>query len=229
MFTDIKVKRRDGTGKVIQEILIPIDFAAKSKMIRKVNEDKGLVQNVATTLPRMSFEITGLSRDPRAQQIPIIKNAHLIDGDHKNVRTNYMFYPYIMSFNLYVYVKNSDDGFQIFEQITPFFVPDWAIKVSLIDGMDYKDNIIIKMQDPSFTDNYEGAIDDRRMIIWTYPFTMQCRFYGPVKRTGLIKRVNVDLTIPEGKLEPGKYYGNTIPLSMLSVYPGLTANRTAHN
>lgn len=68
-------------------------------------------------------------------------------------------------------------GFQIAEQIIPFFTPDWAIKVNMIKDMDYSDNVIIKKTGESFTDNYEGAIDERRMIIWTYTFQMECRMY----------------------------------------------------
>lgn len=225
LFNDITVTRRDSTGKVVQEILVPVDWAAKSKIVRRINEAKDLTQNVATTLPRISFEITGIGRDPVRQLVPIVRNFKQKTDQKQKVNAQYVFVPYIINFDLNVYVKYEDDGFQIAEQIAPFFTPDWAIKVNMIKDMDYEDNVIVKLINQSFTDNYEGVLEQRRMIIWTFSFQMDCRIYGPIKKTGLIKRVMVDLTIPEGKIDRSTIrYSNSIPLEVLTVQPGLTSN-----
>lgn len=225
LFNDITVVRRDKTGKVVQEILVPVDWAAKSKIIQRINQAKDLTQNVATTIPRMSFEITGLGRDPVRQLVPIVRNFKQKSAQKGTVNAQYVFVPYIINFDLNVYVKYEDDGFQIAEQIAPFFTPDWAIKVNMIKDMTYEDNVIIKLINQSFTDNYEGAIPERRMIIWTFSFQMDCRIYGPIKKTGLIKRVMIDLTVPEGKIDPSTIrYSNAIPLEVLTIQPGMTAN-----
>lgn len=224
MFNDIKIVRTNSVGDVTQVIACPIDFATKQKIIRKINEDGDLKQNVATTLPRLSFALTGLSRDYGRQLIPITKNMVQEDSDKTKIRMNYMFVPVDMVYELYVYVKNLDDGYQIFEQIIPFFLPDWTIKVGMLKPMKYQDNVVITLDDYSFTDNYEGAIDTRRMVIWTYRFTMKARYYGPMKTSGLIKRAIADLIVPPGKINPSELPEDVVPLEQLIVTPGVTAN-----
>jgi hypothetical protein len=89
--------------------------------------------------------------------------------------------------NLYAYAKNQDDGLQIFEQIVPAFNPDFNVTVNYIPEMGIKHDLPIILNSVSFQDDYEGALDQQRMIIWTYTFTMKLYYYGPVENQSIIR------------------------------------------
>jgi hypothetical protein len=45
------------------------------------------------------------------------------------------------------------------------------------------------LNDVQYVDEYEGDFSARRSIVWTLNFTMKLNFYGPVNKTGIIRRV----------------------------------------
>ena len=63
LFSDINIARQGNDGLVEQTIAIPLSYAPKEKWIVRIDSDPGLNNTTYTTLPRMSFEITGYSYD----------------------------------------------------------------------------------------------------------------------------------------------------------------------
>jgi len=62
LFSDIRFHRKlDGDTE--QTIHVPIAYAPKEKWIVRLEQDPTLENHVYTTLPRLSFEITGMSYD----------------------------------------------------------------------------------------------------------------------------------------------------------------------
>ena len=84
------------------------------------------------TLPRLSFEMMGMTYDPSRKQNTNIRNyAQTATG----VKGQYNPVPYNFDFNLYLYVRNIEDGTQVIEHILPYFTPDYTIKLNLVPEM----------------------------------------------------------------------------------------------
>jgi len=93
---------------------------------------------------------------------------------------------------LNVYAKNHDDALQIVEQIIPYFTPSYTLTMRPLD--DYpqiKDDIPIVLNGISFIDDYEGAAEQRRTIIYTLDFEMKLDFYGPAVDGKIIRQADV--------------------------------------
>tara|TARA_Y100000590_G_C15191995_1_gene815347 strand:- start:89 stop:664 length:576 start_codon:yes stop_codon:yes gene_type:complete len=90
-------------------------------------------------------------------------------------------------------VDNSEDGAQIFEQIVPFFTPEFNVSVNLIPSMNIKPDISISLTDVTIEDSYEGELTIRREIIWTLNFMMKGYIYPDVKSGSVTKTVLVHL------------------------------------
>ena len=67
MFNDIDVVRFNNAGNAVQTIRVPIAYGPKEKFLARLRQDPDMAADVATTLPRLSFEITGFNYDPARQ------------------------------------------------------------------------------------------------------------------------------------------------------------------
>jgi hypothetical protein len=121
----------------------------------------------------------------------VAKNA---SGDEKKVYSQYSPVPYDVSFELNVFTATSDDGLQIIEQILPYFQPDYTVTMIIDrDYMDTKRDIPFILEGVDYEDSYQGALTDRRRIIYTLKFTAKIYLYGPISSTAIIRKVSADL------------------------------------
>jgi hypothetical protein len=94
---------------------------------------------------------------------------------------------------MYIYVRNTEDGTQIVEQILPFFKPDFTVTVDFIPGMDQKYDMPITLNSVNTTTEYEGSSNDgtTRLILWDLDFTVKSYLWPAVKTPrGLIGALN---------------------------------------
>ena len=194
IFNNIQIKRKDSNGNVVQSIRVPLAYAPKEKFLTRLDQQPNLNdRQFAVTLPRLSFEITGLSYDgerklTRVQKYKTVKSN--IDG--KVMNFNYTPVPYNLSFSLYSFTASAEAGLQIVEQILPFFQPDYTLTINDMTDMGIKRDVPIILNDVSYEDNYQGDFESRRAIIYTMGFTTKFYLYGPVTSSSVIKTVQVD-------------------------------------
>jgi len=100
--------------------------------------------------------------------------------------------PYNMDFELVVMAKQSDDALQIVEQILPFFQPDYTITLNDNSTMGTTRDVPIILTGVTYSDEYEGSFEDRRVLTYTLSFTAKFYLYGPVTDQKVIKQVQVD-------------------------------------
>ncbi len=198
MFNDIVVQRLNNSGTVIQSIAVPIAYGPKEKFLVRISQDPNLDREVALQLPRMGFEVVSYTYDSTRRLQQTIKNASVSTSD--STVKNYQFtpVPYNIGVALSIFVQNADDGAQILEQILPFFGPEWTNTVNLIPSMNIKMDIPTILNDVAVEDTYEGDFVSRRALIYTLNFTIKGYFYGPIRSSGLITRVQVDLAAANG-------------------------------
>jgi hypothetical protein len=192
MFNDIHLVRKDNSGTIIQTMKVPLAYGPRQKFLVRLREDADLTKQVAVTLPRIGFEITGLSYDP-ARKLNRVQKFRKVKGDNnKQLDTQYMPVPYNVDFDLYILSKQSDDALQIVEQILPYFQPDYTVTIKDNIEMDTKRDVPIVLNSVTYEDDYEGDFTSRRSIIYSLSFTTKFYLYGPVTSLKVIKTVQVD-------------------------------------
>jgi T4-like virus Myoviridae tail sheath stabiliser len=222
LFNDIVIIRPDAAGKD-QIIRVPIEYAPREKMMARLEADPDIDRPYSLLLPRMAFEMTGFNYDGTRKLNTINQVVKKIIGDSNKLNYQYGPVPWNINFSLYVYVRNSEDGLKIVEQILPWFTPAWTTTVEIIPEMDESRDIPIVITGTTQEDRYSGDFKTRRMLIWTLTFQLKGYLYGPVKKTGIIKIANTSF-----------YIANTTPIrdsvghvdiaERLIIRPGMDAN-----
>ena len=196
MFNNLYIIRKHG-DTVYDQMKVPLAYAPARKFLERINEMNNGEENerqLAIKLPRMSFEITNLEYDAQ-RQLPKM-NSFCLPGtvDATKGKKLYTATPYNITFELNVYAKQHDDALQVVEQILPYFAPQYNIAVKPIEGADFTQDVPVVLQSVVFSDDFEGAMEARRTIIYTLTFDMKVDFYGPVGAEGeLITRIDTDL------------------------------------
>ena len=193
IFNNINIVRKNNSGAVTQSMKVPLAYGPKQKFLTRLREDPNLSKKVALTLPRIGFEISGISYDPSRKLNSVQKVKKTNDStDGKTLSSQFMPVPYNMDFELVVMAKQSDDALQIVEQILPFFQPDYTITLNDNSTMGTTRDVPIILTGVTYTDEYEGSFEDRRVLTYTLSFTAKFYLYGPVTDQKVIKQVQVD-------------------------------------
>jgi len=151
-----------------------------------MDQGEALHDQIAIKLPRMSFEIVAITYDSNRQypKTNSIRCGTYIDGTGNRIKM-YAPVPYNIQFQINVYSKNQDDALQVVEQILPFFSPQYNLSVKPFDNITgIVDDAPITLQAITFLDDYEGAVEQRRTIIYTLDFEMKINFRGPFDENG---------------------------------------------
>lgn len=188
LFDDIIIIRKnDQTDKEVNRFLVPIVYAPKEKMVTRILSDPDLLRQLGAILPRMSFEITGISYDPTRKQNSLLRASKANTVSHVN--SSYMGVPYDITFSLNVYARNIDDGTHIVEQILPFFNPDFTVTTNMIPDLGMLKDVPIILNTVTNSIEYEGNYDSVRYVYWTLTFTMKMYYYGPISYPKIIRTV----------------------------------------
>ena len=205
VFNDLYLVRYTKDGVTAKEtIKVPLNWGAKEKYITRLTADPSLTKSIATTLPRISFDMTGMSYDSSRKLPTTVRNFSA--NNATSVKTQYVPVPYNFDFSLSIYVRNTEDGTQILEQILPFFTPDFSVTVDFVPAMDPKYDMPIILNSVSNEVDYEGDMMATRMIIWNLEFTAKGHIWPPVKTVKVITTANTNLYIqPNSLLEQQVY------------------------
>jgi len=186
LFDDITLVRYNPDLSEAERFLVPIVYATKELYVTRLQQQPNLNKPVQIVLPRMSFEMDGLTYDASRKLNTNVKN--FARQANAAVVAQYNPVPYNFDFNLYIYVRNIEDGTQILEHIMPFFAPDYTIKLNLIPEMGIVKDIPVILNSATSEIEYEGDKNsETRMIIWTLNFTVKGYIFGNISNANLIK------------------------------------------
>ena len=194
LFSNISIERqmKDGTGAIAQTVKVPIAYAPKEKWLVRIEQDPTLENQTYVTLPRMSFEITGITYDAnrklnRMNQLACYKSA---EGSTPASYTRmYTPVPYNIDISLYVLTKTQEDAMQIVEQILPYFTPEFTLSLKSVPEMNVVNDVPIILNSVSVQDDYDGDFQTRRFVTYTLTFSLKVNLYGPTDSGGPIKKV----------------------------------------
>lgn len=193
IFNDMRLVRYDqnNNGNIeVERVTVPLMYASKEKFYTRIMNSPDLINPMNLTLPRMAFEMNGISYDPLRKISNFSEQfAEGLPDGLKKVR----YTPYNFDFNLYVFVRNTEDGAQIVEQILPFFTPDYTLTIDLVGINDMKLDVPIVFNSITYDDSHEGDPESTRSIIWTLNFTMKGFLFGPISNIKPIKKATANV------------------------------------
>ena len=193
LFNNIRIKKFGTDGKTISQLKVPIAYGPMQRFLARIEQQPNFDDNVAISLPRISFELTSYAYDPSRKSSPITKftGKGATKTKHKKI---FLPVPYEIGFRLSFAAKLQDDSLQILEQILPHFQPSYNVTVNMLEGVEEKRDIPFTLANVSFVDEYEGDFSTRRFIQYDLDFIAKTYFYSeiPTDESGFIKKVQID-------------------------------------
>ncbi len=175
LFNNIIIQRVDSSGATT-DVKVPIHYSQKDKFRQRYiltqTRDTNSAE-VQVTAPRLAFDNTGITYDSE-RKLNSMQQLVWETNDEGTRTKQYMRVPYDLDFSLYLFVGKAEDGYKVLEQIIPYFTPDLTVTVN--DVVSYDMPIILN--DFSVEDGWEGDMDSRRRVEWTFNFTLKTYFYG---------------------------------------------------
>lgn len=203
LFSDIQITRINKDGSDSQTIVVPIAYAPKEKWIVRIDSDPDLTNHTYTTLPRVSFEITGYEYDSTRKTNRMSKINCYGNGTTKG--STYAPVPYNIEISLYILTKTQEDAMQILEQILPVFNPEYTLSINAIPEMNIIQDIPVILNNVSVNDEYDGDFQTRRFVTHTLSFTIKTNIYGPVSTQGIILNSMANMTTKDNGQVQVKY------------------------
>ena len=202
LFNGISIRHTDSSGDVKSIIKVPLSYGPTQKFLARLEQSPDLNKSTAITLPRMSFEFTGLVYD-QSRKVTTTQSFTVKDPtDGSETKKAYMPVPYNMQFELNIMTKLNDDMLQIIEQILPYFQPSYNLTVELVEQLGEKRDIPIILENITMQDDYEGDFTTRRTLLYTLRFTAKTYLFGPsstvtkdiIKKTTISYAAGTDTT-----------------------------------
>ena len=196
LFNNIVLQNTSSTGAVTKRIRVPLAYAPKEKFLVRLEQQANLQDDraVSITLPRLGFEITGLSYDATRKLNKMNKTIRVKESEEgKKHNFNFTPVPYNINFSLYSFTATAENGLQIVEQILPFFQPEYTVTMNVVPELNIKRDIPIILNSVNYEDTYNGEFTQRRAVIYTLSFTAKTYLYGPMSNQKVIKNVQSDL------------------------------------
>jgi hypothetical protein len=202
LFNDINIERKNSSDVIVERIKVPLAYGPKQKWLLAVQDTTADRKVAATRTPRMGFAMTGVTYDSVRKLNTIGRNVVAnTSSTTTSMVTMYNPVPYNFDFQLFILVKNAEDGTQILEQILPYFTPEFTVTVNTIPDMNIKADVPITLNSADVADEYEGDLSARRTITWTLSFTLKGFIYPNVTSGQIIKSIEVNFRIPGGDTE----------------------------
>jgi hypothetical protein len=206
IFKDIVIVRNDAEGNRIQVVKVPLAYAGKEKWIQRLEQDANPdAQNVGFTLPRLSFEILGMTYDPTRKVNSVNRLIKSTSTTNKSVNRMFAPVPYNIDLALYSITKTQEDALKIVEQILPFFTPQYTVNIKSVPEFDIVSDVPIILQNVTLSDEYEGDMMSNRVITYTFNFTMKAYLFGPISGQNVITKVDANIN---DTTDPAKNYAS---------------------
>lgn len=199
LFNNIVIKRRDG-----KFLPVPISYGPRVKWLEAQKQFKREEEMFEKLLPRISYEIVAMNYDQDRKitnKQTVIRTPDSLGIPRQRVHSPT---PYNLDFTMYITTKNLNDGWQIVEQILPFFTPAYTVKVRNFPLDNDSDTPLptntydmpIILTAATWADDWTGDVGDRRLVEWTLEFTTKIWLYGPATTTSIIYDSRALLAVP---------------------------------
>lgn len=190
LFNSLYISKAEPNG-LSSLVKVPLNYGPKSKYLARIEMDpSGEVQMTNMVLPRMAFEITGMTYDPlrriNGQEVASVPGS-------PNTKSTYDAIPYNIQITLSIIARNSEDAIQIVEQIIPNFTPELTLTYEKdFESFSTPIRIPVVLDNVQNQDEYEGDFKTRRAIVWTLGFTCKTVILSDIKNRNVILNAQVN-------------------------------------
>lgn len=196
IFYGLKVRTGVGECNVAEFISVPAVIGNKDRVVAAIMA--GNTQNRVFSIPAMAVYLSGLDLAPGRRRTPGIldQRVHLKAGgvfpDDLTVIKRAMPVPYDATIELTVYASNTDQMFQILEQVLVLFNPDLQIQKS--DGeFDWTRLTRVELTGITNEENYPSG-QDKRIIMWTFQFLVPIYLSVPAGvKDDLVRKIVIQM------------------------------------
>jgi hypothetical protein len=194
LFNDLVLVRYNKAGtQEYERTRVPLSYGAKEKYITRLTSDPTLTKSINVYVPRISFDLVGITYDS-TRKFNTLNRNYAVNSTTNSVSAQYSAIPYNFEFDVNIYVRNTEDGTQLLEQILPFFTPDFTVTVDLIPKLGRKYDIPVMLNSVTPQIDYEGDMSTTRLIIWNLTFTVKGYIFPPVSSDAkIIKSANTNI------------------------------------
>ena len=106
LFNNIKINRRAASGEGSDTIAVPLAYAPRHRFIERITEDYNLDKPVAMSLPRMSFEMIGMTYSSERKLNTMQRYTGHYPTANTKMSSVYSPVPYDFNFQLNIYINN---------------------------------------------------------------------------------------------------------------------------
>lgn len=194
IFAGLQVQTGQQADGTIHTINVPVRYGSIDRVVAWIKN--GFTQNKMLTLPTMSTYLLDVELAPErrkgvgiTQKKVMLPTGGVFPTDLTTVE-RYMPIPYDLTFELAVYASNSDQMFQILEQIMILFDP--ILEIQLNDSpFDWAKDVVVELMSIQSEENYPVGTE-RRIIVWNLNFVMRAWLSPPAAlRDELVRQVNI--------------------------------------
>ena len=225
IFAGLKVATGKGECGEEEFITVPVTIGSRDRVVAAIQA--GNTQNRPFAVPIMAAHITGLSMSPNRKGVGVVDKRVILPAggifpDDLKTVTRVMPIQYIMSVELVAYASNTNQMYQILEQILMIFDP--AIQIQTSDAtLDWTKITSVELTGLSNEENNPPG-GDRRIINWSFSFELPIYITAPVNvKEDLVKSIHI--TLAEGstfKIDEFDENGNLVPFDENSILSSFT-------
>jgi hypothetical protein len=192
IFANLKVRTGKNACGDIEELTVPIRYGSADRVAAAIAA--GNTQNKLHTLPIMSCYMTGIELAPERKhghgtfdRKSYLEQGGTFPDDVKFIK-RLMPTPYNLTYELSIYASNTDQAYQIIEQIMIVF--DYDMQVQFNDSpFDWAKITRVTLESIGNEENYPAGTD-RRIIVWNLSFMFETWISPPAEvKQGLINNI----------------------------------------
>lgn len=183
----------------VTDIAVPVRYGSTDRVASAIGAAD--TQNKLHTLPMMSVYLTNIELAPeRMHGVGTMdRRTYLEQGgvypDDLKAITRIMPVPYNLTYELGIYASNTEQAYQIIEQILILF--DYTLQVQMDDSpFNWARQTMVELQSINNEENYPVG-PDRRAIVWTLSFKFDTWLSLPMDvRKDIVSSINISLGNP---------------------------------
>ena len=200
---------------------VPLAYGPRQRFLERLpTNDPNKITHVALRLPRMSFELTSVSFDSGTKLNRLNTTMFPETAPSTSYSRVYQSVPYKLGLQLSIMSHHQDDALQIFEQILPYFNPEYTVTVKDMEYSGSLTDLPIVLTGTSMQDDYDGDFESgRRVIIYTLDFDVRVKFTALSPPVPIIKSI-------ETSMFDSEQFADIVPLTGVKTELGDPVNDT---
>jgi hypothetical protein len=192
-------------------VRVPVRYGDWTRLAQTVNQDNSA--SALPSTPLMTFYITGMDYDRPRMQEPYFIDRKAVRQRYYDVNTDsyetaqgnaftierLMPVPYKMTLTLDIWTSNTNQKFQIFEQIATLFNP--ALEIQSTDSfIDWTSLSVVELDQTTWTSRTIPSGTENPIDIMTMRFTLPIWISSPamVKKLGVVEKIIMSVFDAQG-------------------------------